>query len=110
MKTRKNKFIRVILTVIFSAIMITSCATEQQSESAENEKKVVEKKTGWNDREVAKYAAYVNSLMKADGYTGFWWDCNDLIDRFALCELTDLQTKNFSLYQSRKVDTKNIFL
>lgn len=70
---------------ILAIIALTSCEKTQaettgQSQSQTQEQEEV-KRTGWNDPEVAKYASFVNGLMKNAGYTGFWWDCNGIIDR-----------------------------
>ncbi|MCQ2574338.1 MAG: glycoside hydrolase family 5 protein [Treponema sp.] len=65
-------------------ILLTSCAgkvaTEPENEFSDSKPKPT-KLTGWNDAEVAEYAKFFNKLCREAGYTGFWWDCNDLINR-----------------------------
>ena len=63
-------------------VLLIGCAsdTSKKNEKSDPSKKD-EPKTGWNDAEVAKYATFIHGLMRKEEYTGFWWDCNDLIDR-----------------------------
>lgn len=42
---------------------------------------VTQRTKGWNDDSVAEYASYFHTLCRNAGYTAFWWDCNDLVDR-----------------------------
>jgi len=57
---------------LFMVILVSGCKTSDTA---------VTKKTGWNDEDVAKYATYFHKLCREAGYTGFWWDCNDLVNR-----------------------------
>lgn len=76
---KKIKFI--LSTAVL--ILLTSCAgkvaAEPENELLENPEPA--ELTGWNDAEVAKYAEFFNKMCREAGYTGFWWDCNDLVKR-----------------------------
>lgn len=76
---KKIKFI--LSTAVL--ILLTSCtrkvAAEPENELLENPEPA--ELTGWNDAEVAKYAKFFNKMCREAGYTGFWWDCNDLVKR-----------------------------
>lgn len=74
-------------SIIFSFVMVTlmficgcNSSSNLQNQNS-NSLQENEKKTGWNDEDVAQYATFFHSLCKNAGYTAFWWDCNDLVDR-----------------------------
>ena len=60
---------KFFFVLIFIFVILCSAATEAPA------------KTGWNDEDVAKYASFFHTLCREAGYTAFWWDCNELIDR-----------------------------
>ena len=72
-------FLMVTLMLNFSCS--TTNGTSQTQNKPSNNQQSNEKKTGWNDEDVAQYATFFHSLCKKAGYTAFWWDCNDLVDR-----------------------------
>ena len=81
----RKLFISTRITVLlFTVILltITSCksSTGSSAPSAATNNQA-SKKTGWNDEDVAQYATFFHSLCKKAGYTAFWWDCNDLVNR-----------------------------
>lgn len=63
---------------------LCGCASATKSESdsvgsVKNENP--NRKTGWNDWDVAQYAKCFNDLCVDYKICGFWWDCNQLIYR-----------------------------
>ena len=62
-------------------LTLTGCKTSQNPDSSNSKPVEAAEKTGWNDADVAQYATFFHSLCRKAGYTAFWWDCNDLIDR-----------------------------
>ena len=86
MKIRKLTTITLIalLSLGFSLGCSKKTVSEEKTESKKSETAAESQespKTGWNDEDVAKYATYFHKLCRKHNYTGFWWDCNDLVDR-----------------------------
>ena len=76
-----------LLILFAAALTFASCKSSTASSGSSdtsdgtNVNKTPAKKTGWNDEDVAQYATFFHSLCKKEGYTAFWWDCNDLVNR-----------------------------
>ncbi|MCR4735618.1 MAG: hypothetical protein K5829_11500, partial [Treponema sp.] len=79
MKKQSLLYIGLIIFMIFCSCSSTNTAKNESVEK-ENQNENT-KKTGWNDDDVAQYASFFHSLCRKAGYTAFWWDCNDLVDR-----------------------------
>ena len=80
MKKKSSLLLIIMLALILTGCKTTTTPAQNNSDPAGNNSEST-KKTGWNDADVAQYATYFHSLCRKAGYTGFWWDCNDLIDR-----------------------------
>ena len=89
MKTNRKLFISsriakiaaillVTVTIAFTGCKSSAGNSDPSDKTSSNQ---VTKKTGWNDEDVAQYATFFHSLCKKAGYTAFWWDCNDLVNR-----------------------------
>ena len=85
MKTKN--FISIYLSFFMMLSLLFVCCKSSQEKNVNGETastntvQKTEKKTGWNDSDVAEYATFFHTLCRNVGYTAFWWDCNDLIDR-----------------------------
>ena len=81
MKSSRKLFISSRIAEIAAILLVAVTIAFTGCKSSSSSSDPVGNKTGWNDEDVAQYATFFHSLCKKAGYTAFWWDCNDLVDR-----------------------------